>query len=210
MDIQLKHLATDYPTLLPAIQRAIYDTYSQTQKVIAALRADELVKSRQGFLSWSLNETIICNNIAELGFREIHLCRTANCNNSALHLEIHTPHAVIVFSKVSKGGQVPRKAKYRQEYIDQCCMWEWKTDVKPFTENCRPLYVITYALPKDADSMPEIYIGRLNSSQDAWSCNHPISAVLSETTIAKQNEERAKVALSEDITKVTNIRFKNA
>lgn len=210
MDIQLKHLATDYPTLLPAIQRAIGIGCQETTKVVSAYHMNKLTQSRKGYINWTLTEPIIDNAIVELGIEEISIRRSPNRNNSSFHLEVHTPYAVIVFAQVSKGGSVPRKAIYRQIYIDQCCMWEWKTDVKPFTENCRPLYVITYALPKGANSMPEIYIGRLNSSQDAWSCNHPISAVLSETTMAKQNEERATVALSEDITKATNIRFKNA
>lgn len=210
MEQQLIQLNTEYPALFPSIQRAINESCRRAQDEVNQFHGSKFIKKRQGYADWLRTEPILDSTISELGIQDISCKRSSNRNNSSLHLEIHTPHAVLVFAQVPKGGTVPRRAKYRQEYIDQCCMWEWMPDMKPYTTNCRPLYVVTHSLPKDYGSMPDIYIGRLNSSQDSWSCNYPISSVIAETTAEGSNANKPKVAVREDIFKGTNIRLKNA
>jgi len=180
MEFQLEVLSREVPgffhTLTNAISAAYNAAYAQMPP---PMHRDQLCQRRfYGYILPTVDYEIR-RAFDNASFRGIKVINAENANRSAPHLEIHTPWCIFVISKVRRHRDVPRKANYRQKYVDQMFIPEVFPDMEVYSDGCRPLYVVTHASASPDFELKHVGIGRLTATQEAWSFFCGIDALCS-------------------------------
>lgn len=207
LETQLVRLQKEVPMLLRIIDQAIQGVYRRIDEGTKTIRSDELISRKSGYFYYILTEPTIRRSVEEAGLKNVSVFVESNGNGTP-HLEIHTPYAILCFSRVRHSGDVPNKAKYRQKYIDQTFMYEVYPELHMYTPECKPLYVVTYALPKTGDMPVEIKIGRLTVDQEAWSCNYNLADIINKTDTVEKVVPKNDATPLENIQRNVKIRVK--
>ena len=208
LELQLVRIMERMPDLLCVIDDTIHSVYREVEQTTRTMRNDPLAKNKIGYLVHAIMEHRIRVAIEEANIPQIELMAVSN-GRSATHLEIVTPYAIIAFSHVQQIGNAPRKAKYRQKYIDQMFMQEVYPELSEYTPYCKPLYIVTYATKTSGSFETMTKIGRLTVDQESWSCNYTIYDLIAtkktEEIISNQNN----IAPHEEVVRNSKIQLKN-
>lgn len=180
-ELQLVKVQQKIPMLFDGIYNAIQGEYRETEVKTRAMRSDPLVNKKIGYLLHTYMEHKIRCAIEEMDINNTELFVESN-GRGAPYLVVKTPFCLLTFSRVRHAGDVPRKAHYRQKYIDQMFMQDILPEYELFTSECKPLYVITYAETTQGSFIADIRIGRLTVDQSGWSCNYHLSDLINPVT----------------------------
>lgn len=210
MEFQLRRLLSEKPMLLSLIEKAIINGYEHAESIAINIGNIPMCRSRMGYMRLPLIEATIQRTIEEANIDGVTVRMAYNNNRSAVHLEIETSYCILMFASVRHNGDVPGKAKYRQKYIDQCFMAEVYPEYEPFTEFCKPLYIITHAPSRVSAACPELTIGRLSVDQSYWSCRYSFSQLQLESRTIENVTPNENTTIHENIAKMATLRLKQS
>ena len=151
---------------------------NETLTYIRNLKVEEKIKSEieNGFLPFSYNE---CKNCAE------------NCT----HYEFETNNSIITVSRVSKEGELPRKAKYRENLSFNNQISFFDLNVKVENGSSKKHMLLTHVC-KD-DKLQSLILGIPSSDGKSWEYKLNL---LKELNVILNNDEE----LPENILKIIN------
>lgn len=208
-ELQLIKIQQQMPQLLQIIDSTIQGVYRRNEETTRDMRSDPLVGKRTGYLLHGVMEHYVRRAIEEAGIENVEVKAIKN-GTSAYHLEIFTPYAVIMISHVHRSGDVPKKANFRQKFVDQTFIQEVYPELALFSSDCIPLYVVTHAQNRDNISEATIRIGRLSVDQGSWSCNYLLQDLIKNAVTTEEISSQSKVSAIEDVRRISNIRLKNS
>lgn len=116
MEEHLKQLCNENPLLLTTIQGAIFSGYEQAKRFVIQNGCESI--QRDGYARHVCIEPCVFRAIEEARFSGVTLSCPNNIGKTAKHLEIRTPHAILMIAS-GRNTSKPPKAKYRQQTIDQ-------------------------------------------------------------------------------------------
>ena len=206
-ELQLVRIKKEMPMLFSLIDMAIKSTFRRIDDGTKQIRNDPLVGNKTGYFFYILVEHAIRRTVEEANIPGVDI-RVVSNGGGTLHLEIHTPYGIITFARVHHEGDVPRKAKFRQVYIDQTFVQEVYPELKLYTPDCKPLYVVTYSGQISNSESVAIRIGRLTVDQENWSCNYTLGDLISTNDTTEEIEPKNEMVPHENVQRISKIRIK--
>lgn len=208
-EFQLVKIQREMPMLLKIIESTIQSVYREAEEITRTMRSDPLAGKREGYyLYWRMEHTIL-RAVEEAGIKGVE-AKAVRSGSSTYHLEICTPYAVIMVSHVHRNGDVPKKANYRQKYVDQTFVQEVFPELSLFTPECSPLYVITHSYTPNNISSAIVRIGRLAVDQSSWSCNYYLKDLISKAITTEEIVPSDAITVPEDVKRNSKIRLKKS
>lgn len=210
MEEHLKQLCNENPLLLTTIQGAIFSGYEQAKRFVIQNGCESI--QRDGYARHVCIEPCVFRAIEEARFSGVTLSCPNNIGKTAKHLEIRTPHAILMIAS-GRNTSKPPKAKYRQQTIDQ---FYYGQQVLPGVfqsdELSPPLYIITHAPDRRKNSVTPavICIGRPSVDQLSWSCFYKFDDLGLENYATENIAVRESVSLKETVVKTTTLSLKKA
>ena len=208
IELQLVKIQRELPLLLKILEATIQNVYREVEALTREMRPDPLAGTKIGYMLHVYMEPRIRRAIEEAGIENVVASAVQN-SAGAYHLEIRTPFAILMFAHVQREGDVPRRANYRQKYVDQTFMREVYPELELFSSDSIPLYVITHARSKVSASEAIIRIGRLSVDQESWSCNYDLHSLVASAVTTEEIVPQSAIAAREDIKRESRIQLKH-
>ena len=208
-EFQLLKIQREMPMLLKIIESTIQSVYRETEEVTRTMRSDPLAGKRTGYYLYWRTEHDVRRSVEEAGIEGVEV-KAVKSGTGSYHLEIITPYAVLMVSHVHRNGDVPKKANYRQKYVDQTFVQEIFPELSPFTPECSPLYIITHSSVTNSVSKAVIRIGRLSVDQSSWSCNFYLNDLIAKANTTEEIVPNNTITVPENVQRKSRIRIKKS
>ena len=208
-EFQLMKIQRDLPMLLKIIEATIQSVYREAEEKTRKMRSDPLAGKRIGYYLYWRTEHEIRQAVEEAAIEGVEV-KAVKSGTGSYHLEIITPYAVLMVSHVHRNGDVPKKANYRQKYVDQTFVQEIFPELSLFTPECSPLYVITHSRDTNSVSNAVIRIGRLSVDQSSWSCNYYLNDLVAKASTTEEIVPNNAIAVPENVQRKSKIKIKKS
>jgi hypothetical protein len=178
VDFQLRKIAKEYPAFFSTVETALRNAYPKGRAMMTEdMRSDRLCSQRLGYCILAAVDHELRRALENAHMPDISVLGKPNESGTDYHLEIYTPYAVFMISKVQFSCAVPRRKYYRQVYLEQTFIKEAFPDeeYRPFTDDCSPLYIITHVATRTYEEPKSIRIGRISADQKRWEGDGAIS-----------------------------------